>query len=196
MTKWVLVGLLVVWSSVAHAFNLRTGSWGYEYPWHSYGAVVPDGQSLSLTGGQSFSFNGVITDYWIDVGRPGSACTTATTICLNWYTGASYCNTAGVCTAKGVGATGTAMWNGATYTGVGAGSRHLRFYTYGTMSKPTTTPPNGSLVTRTKTLPIVGAFEHDGANTPISGQVLVTATFERITGGWEVEEIEYDVVQL
>ena len=189
MTKWVVVGLLVLWSATAQAFNLRSGSWSYSYP--SDWLIKPDGQSVTLTGGRGFKFTGYISDYWIDVNRcqahaadgpcyPG-------TIHINWYTGTGMGHD-----HRGAGAIGTAVLNGVSYRVDGVNTR-LQFYTYGFLRLPKL-GKDGQRRTRTVVTPINGSFEHNGVFTPISGSVLVTAELEQEAGKWEVEEISYDLV--
>jgi hypothetical protein len=188
---WVLAFVAgTVWRiSTASAFEMRSGSWGYEDTEYVDWFIKSDGQPITLTG-QRFKFSGQIKDYWIDVNRCPNhteAPCLPNSIHVNWYTGTGTGRD-----HRGVGAIGTAMFKGKMYRVDGVGTR-LQFYTYGSLRLPKL-GKDGQRKIRTLVTPVNGSFEHDGIFTPISGSVLVTVVFENYHGKMIPETISYDLV--
>jgi len=193
MGLWRLAAVVVFLSvGSAGAFEMRAGSWEYDYPTSSYGVPVPDGQVIALRGGAGFSFHGKVLDYWIDTGRcpcvPGM-------LWLNWYTGTSSGRD-----HKGEGAAGIVTFRGVTYrVGPGTGNR-LQFYVYGPVTagigKRMKLPPlgmDGQHRTKQMTMILNGSFEHGGRFEQISGSVVATVDLEQEGDEWDVESVSYDV---
>ena len=191
MVRTVVLGLVLLATAAQAAVQVRTGSWGYEYP-GAY-AIRPDGQTISLTGRRRFTFNGVIGSYWLGVYN----CQTIPNYCppnnykLNWYSGSPYVPD----DSKGVGLIGTVTLSGNTYkVGLPGGFHQLHVYVYGANGVFPPLGQDGKHVVQTYKRTFIGRLWHGRAFEWLDGTALVTVELEQEDHQWEIEAIHYDLL--